>query len=47
MKEKIKKEYLRRMRKILDTMLLVRYMEPFLKWTREEHGWLDNRQENW
>ena len=50
MKDKIKKEYLRRTRKLLETKLssknlikgintwalpLVRYSEPFLKWTRD------------
>ena len=51
MKEKIKKEYLRKTRKLLETKLysrnlvkgintwavpLIRYLGPFLKWTREE-----------
>ena len=51
MKEKIKKEYFRRVRKLLETklysrnlikgintwaVLLVRYSEPFLKWTWQE-----------
>ena len=51
MKEKIKHEYISRMRKLLETKLycrnlikgintwavpLVRYSEPFVKWTREE-----------
>ena len=58
MKEKIKKEYLRRTRKLLVTKLssrnlikgintsavpLVRYSGPFLKWTREELGQMDQR----
>ena len=58
MKEKIKKEYLRRTRKLLETKLysrnrikgmntwavpLIRYSEPFLKWTREEHTQIDQR----
>ena len=52
MKDMIRKEYLRRTRKLLETNLssrnlikgintwampLVRYLGPFLKWTREEH----------
>ena len=55
MKEKIKKEYLRRNRKLHETKLcsrnrikeiyssvpLVRYSEPFLKWTREELKQID------
>ena len=45
-KEKIKKEYLRKTRKLLEknyiagtvskAVLLVRYSEPFLRWTRED-----------
>ena len=55
-KDKIKKEYLRRTRKLLETKLsswnlikgintwavpLVRYSEPFVKWTREELKQMD------
>ena len=58
MKEKIKKEYLRRARKLLETKLysrnlvkgintwavpLVRYLGPFLKWTREELKQMDQK----
>ena len=58
MKEKIKKEYLGRTRKLHETklssrnlikgintwaVLLVRYSEPFLKWTREELKQMDQR----
>ena len=58
MKEKIRKEYLRRTRKLLETKLssrnlikgmntwvvpLVRFSEPFLKWTREELKQMDQR----
>ena len=53
MKEKIKKEYFRRMRKLCEIKLyhwnlikgintwavfLIRYLGPFLKWTREEEN---------
>ena len=55
---KIKKEYLRRTKKLLETKFfsrnlikgintrkvsLVRYSEPFLKWTREEHRQTEQR----
>ena len=58
MKEKIKKESLRRTRKLLETKLysrnlvkgintwavhLIRYLGPFLKWTREELKRMDQR----
>ena len=58
MTEKIKKEYLRRTRKLLETklhsrnlikgintraVLLIRYLGPFLKWTREEPKEMDQR----
>ena len=53
MKEKIKKEYLRRTRKLLKTkhsnrnlawaVLLVRYSGPFLKWAREELKQMDKK----
>ena len=54
MKEKIKKEYLRRSRKLLETKLssrnlskcihtFIRYSGPFLKWTREELKQMDQR----
>ena len=58
MKNKIRKEYLRRTRKLLETklssrnfikglntwaVLLVRYSEPFLKWTRDELKQIDQR----
>ena len=58
MKEKRKKEYLRRTRKLLETkrycknlvkgintwpVPLVRYLGPFLKWTREELKQMDQR----
>ena len=58
MKDMIRKEYLRRTRKLLETKLssrnlikgintwavpLVRYSEPFLKWTREELKQKDQR----
>ena len=54
MKDMIRKEYLRRTQKLLETKLssrnlikgintwavpLVRYSEPFLKWTRDENWW--------
>ena len=57
-KEKIKKEYLRRTRKLLETKLcsrnltkgintwavpVVRYLGPFMKWTREELKEMDLR----
>ena len=56
MKDTIRKEYLRRTRKLLETKLsvrnlikgintwsvpLIRYSEPFLKWTREELKQMD------
>ena len=58
MKDKIRKEYLRRNRKLLETKLssrnlikgintwavpLVRYLGPFLKWTRDELKQMDQR----
>ena len=58
MKDTIRKEYLRRTRKLLETklssrnlikgintwaVLLVRYSEPFLKWTRDELKQMDQR----
>ena len=58
MKDKIRKEYLRRTQKLLETKLssrnlikgintwavpLVRYSEPFLKWTRDELKQMDQR----
>ena len=58
MKGKIKKEYLRRTRKLLEIKLysknlikgintwagpFIRYLEPFLKWTREELKQMDQR----
>ena len=55
-KDRIKKEYLRRTRKLLETkrnliqginawvVPLVRYLGPFLKWTREEHQEMDQRK---
>ena len=58
MKDAIRKEYLRRTRKLLETKLpsrnlikgintwavpLVRYLGPFLKWTREELKQMDQR----
>ena len=48
MKDTIRKEYLRRMRKLLEylTVPLVRYSEPFLKWTREELKKWTKGQEN-
>ena len=57
-KEKIRKEYLRRTRKLLETKLysrnlikgidtravsFIRYLGPFLKWTREELKQIDQR----
>ena len=58
MKEKLRNEFLRKMKKLLETkfcsrnltkrintraVLLVSYMRPFLKWTREELGQMDQR----
>ena len=58
MKDKFRKEYLRRTRKLLEKKLssrnltkginswavpLVRYSEPFLKWTRDELKQMDQR----
>ena len=58
MKDKIRKEYLKRTRKLLETKLssrklirgintwavpLVRYLGPFLKWTRDELKQMDQR----
>ena len=55
MKDKIRKEYLRRTRKLLETKLsnrnlikgintwVVRYSSPFLKWTRDELKKMDQR----
>ena len=58
MKDKIKKEYLKRSRKLRNTKLssrnlikgintwagpLVRYLGPFLKWTRDELKQMDQR----
>ena len=57
-KNKVRKEYLRRTRKLLETKLysrnhikgintwavpLIRYSEPFLKWTRDELEQMDQR----
>ena len=53
-KEKIQKEYLRRTRKLLNgwnlikgintlAVLIVRYSEPFLRWTRDELKQIDQR----
>ena len=54
MKEKIKKEYLKRKRKLLETklysrnlikdVLLERYSRPFLKWTKKELQQMDQRR---
>ena len=58
MKDKIRKEYLRKTRKLLETKLssrnlikgintwavhLIRFSEPFLKWTRDELKQMDQR----
>ena len=58
MKDKIRKEYLRRTRKLLETKIssrnlikgiytwavsLVRYLGPFLKWTRDKLKQIDQR----